>query len=440
MANAGDSDSQLKENLLKAEESVKELYNYNKNFFSYHELEKASERKKLVNDKLSKTVELLRSLQKSLGHLADYHLLLGRSYNVLESFHQEAYTNLARAVKLDPKLTAAWTELGECYWKKGEVSAAHNCFLGALKHGPDKVALRSLSMAIRQLPGKPEEQPKRIQESVDKAKEAVTIDMNDGMSWFILGNAYLAQFFNGGQDPRVLQQCTAAYEKAIRDKSCQHYPDLHFNRAVVHKYKEEYLAALEDFSTASKLDPEWPEPTAKLAGLIKYLSDMQQLLANKGRVKTKKIQSWTSKLGDQELGPYAGGNYTSPKNDKITLEVTAFSNLTAGLNEHKVIVGRLLGFIITEEKTPFVFGLVDSAGSCTIVTVYNIIPNSTMKVGDSVAIPEPYYENINFSFGEKSWNFPSIRVMHPTVLVVNGKKLGSEYIALTSFSSDVQSQ
>jgi hypothetical protein len=31
-------------------------------------------------------------------------------------------------VKLDPKNTDAWSALGECFWKKGDVLAARNCF------------------------------------------------------------------------------------------------------------------------------------------------------------------------------------------------------------------------------------------------------------------------------------------------------------------------
>ena len=38
-----------------------------------------------------------------------------------------------------------------------------------------------------------------IRESVDKAKEAVSLDTNDGMSWYVLGTAYLSLFFISNQ-------------------------------------------------------------------------------------------------------------------------------------------------------------------------------------------------------------------------------------------------
>jgi hypothetical protein len=36
----------------------------------------------------------------------------------------QAETALARAVKLLPTSDAAWTELGECFWKKGDLTAS----------------------------------------------------------------------------------------------------------------------------------------------------------------------------------------------------------------------------------------------------------------------------------------------------------------------------
>ena len=34
----------------------------------------------------------------------------------------------------EPNLVDAWIELGECYWKRGDVETAKTCFEGALSH------------------------------------------------------------------------------------------------------------------------------------------------------------------------------------------------------------------------------------------------------------------------------------------------------------------
>lgn len=47
----------------------------------------------------------------------------------------------------------------------------------------NKVSLRNLSMVLRQLSGPPVEKIKLIEESVERAKEAVQLDITDGTSW-----------------------------------------------------------------------------------------------------------------------------------------------------------------------------------------------------------------------------------------------------------------
>lgn len=63
---------------------------------------------------------------------ARYFYLLGRAHDVLSIHSVPAEEALAKAVKLDPKLVDAWNQLGECYWKKDNITEAKNCFQGAL--------------------------------------------------------------------------------------------------------------------------------------------------------------------------------------------------------------------------------------------------------------------------------------------------------------------
>ena len=47
--------------------------------------------------------------------------------------------------------------------------------------------------------------------------QAVQLDTKDGISWSILGNAYLAHFFSVSQNPRTLKQAMSAYKQAVSD-------------------------------------------------------------------------------------------------------------------------------------------------------------------------------------------------------------------------------
>ena len=61
-------------------------------------------------------------------------MLIGKVLNVTSEYDTKAEENLSKAVKLDPKLVEAWNQLGESYWKKGNIDGAKNCFSGALTH------------------------------------------------------------------------------------------------------------------------------------------------------------------------------------------------------------------------------------------------------------------------------------------------------------------
>ena len=88
-------------------------------------------------------------------------MLKGRALNIETSYSQDSFELLSKSVKFNPKLTGAWNELGECYYKKGDMQSAKNCFNNSLNYNKkDKVALRSLSMLMRQFSGQqsPDEQ------------------------------------------------------------------------------------------------------------------------------------------------------------------------------------------------------------------------------------------------------------------------------------------
>lgn len=55
-----------------------------------------------------------------------------------------------------------------------------------------------------------------FQESVRLAKEAVTMDLGSGDSWYVLGNAYVASYFKTSRGMKDLDRALQAYKKAVR--------------------------------------------------------------------------------------------------------------------------------------------------------------------------------------------------------------------------------
>ncbi|KAH0626293.1 hypothetical protein JD844_001203 [Phrynosoma platyrhinos] len=318
-------------------------------------------------------------------------MLKGKALNVSPDYNAQAEELLSKAVKLDPELVEAWNQLGEVYWKKGDISAAHTCFSGALSHCKNKVSLQNLSMVLRQLrTSSANEHAQNVMDSVRQAKLAVQMDVRDGRSWYVLGNAYLSLFFNTGQNPKISQQALSAYAQAEKvDPTASCNPDLHLNRATLHKYEENYMEALEGFARASALDPAWSEPHQREQQLLDFLDRLTSLLENKGKVKSKKLQSMVGNLRPSQLGPCGDGHYQGPSGQKVELEQRPLSALRPGVNSGTVVLGKVLFSLTTEEKI---------------------------------------------------FTFSGIRVETPLLLVVNGKVQGSQSQAAATVAYQAQSE
>ena len=185
---------------------INDLYIYRDNFIENVGIDNVSKKTDMVKAEMEKTLESIKTLEKSCPKTSLF-FYMGKTLNVMPDYSKECEEYLSKVVKRDPSHIEAWNMLGETFWKKGEISAAKDCFEGALKRKKDKTSLRSLSMVLRQIkPEQPGDQHKNVLTSVDHAKAAVELDPSDGKSWYILGNAYLSLFFVSEQHPKVFEK------------------------------------------------------------------------------------------------------------------------------------------------------------------------------------------------------------------------------------------
>lgn len=129
-----------------------------------------------------------------------------------------------------------------------------------------------------------------------------------------------------------------------------------------------------------------------------------------------------------------------------------------------MLVGKVISGVPVESTNNlnivcFTCCLADSDGECAALTIYNLAARNGVIIGDSVAIPEPWIERVNFSFSlseslrnealiarlrndaelsvadedKHEFKFESVRVENPTVLVVNGKKWTKEKLSSAFF-------
>ena len=57
-----------------------------------------------------------------------------KALNVIAEYDPKCQENLSKAIKLNPKLSEAWYQLGECHWKNNDIDGAFNCFKSALEY------------------------------------------------------------------------------------------------------------------------------------------------------------------------------------------------------------------------------------------------------------------------------------------------------------------
>ncbi|GMI79872.1 hypothetical protein HRI_001656500 [Hibiscus trionum] len=279
--------------------------------------------------------------------------------------------HLSKAVKLNPSLGDAWLCLGNCIWKKGDLTSAKNCFNLALSKGPNKKILCQLSMLERRMSQGADNQAEMIEESIHHAKEAITLDVKDGNSWYNLGNACLTSFFvTGTWDHSKLLQSLKAYQNSEKDERMKSNLDLYFNCATVNKYLENYDRALAGFEAAALKDPSLnaSQEVEKTVNLIDKLENLLRLV--------------------------------------LPLE-------------------------IIEILWASYYLVCDSNQSCFVLSVYGI-RSDTIKEGDQLTLLEPHFRQVDFSWKGKCYKFKSIRVDFLEQVVVNGKALPPQQAIRTS--------
>ncbi|KAI5677270.1 hypothetical protein M9H77_08220 [Catharanthus roseus] len=394
----------------KAERAADELYTIRDTYFPADPNEKTSK----LQTEYDLALQLLSSIPLEKRKLpmqrAKYEFLRGKILDVFADYKKEAEDHLSKAVKLNPSLGDAWLSLGSCIWKKGDLSAAKNCFMLALSKGPNKKILCQLSMLERRMAQGAENQAEIVEESIKHAKEAIALDVKDGNSWYNLGNACMTSFFvTGAWDHSKLLQSLKAYQNAEKDDKMKYNPDLFFNCATVNKYLENYERALSGFEAAASKDPGL-NAGEEVQNIVHLLDKLESLL--RGQTKAKRLASLTSSLATVNL---------SPSYKRITID-----NLLEGLNKGVAIVGKVLFFVRHASPAPLYYLLCDANQTCYVLTVYGI-RDDAVKEGDQVILLEPCYHYNDFSWKEKSYQFKSVRVDFVEQVLVNGKALSPNH-------------
>ncbi|XP_057542784.1 uncharacterized protein LOC130821146 [Amaranthus tricolor] len=406
----------IEDPLNKASLAIDNLYLIRNSFYPENPDDKISKLQQESHYCLNLLDSIPPEFRKSTIQRATYEHLKGKVLDVFPDYRKEAEDHLSKAVKLNPSLTDAWLSLGNCFWKKGDLLSAKNCYNRALSKGLDKNVLCQLSMLERKMAQDSENKSELVDESIRHAKEAITLDVADGNSWYNLGNACFTSFFaSGAWDHSKLFQSLKAYQNAEKDEKMKGNPDLFFNCATVNKYLENYDKALSGFEAACKIDPAL-DANGEVQKLVALLDRLETLL--KGHTKAKRLASLVSSLVSVEPNiPYK----------KATVDL-----LFEGLNKSTAVTSKVLFYVKHENVTPLYYVACDSNQMCFVLSVYGLQDN-VIKERDQITLLEPWYKSVGFSWKGKAYSFKSIRVDFKEQIVVNGKTLSAKQATSTSF-------
>ncbi|KAG9160292.1 hypothetical protein Leryth_018939 [Lithospermum erythrorhizon] len=388
-----------------------ELYNVRDTFFPLNPLDKFTKMRQLSSSALTLLDSIPTENRKLPMQRATYEYLRGKILDASPEYNKEAEEHLTKAVKLNPSLADAWLSLGNCIWKKGELVTAMNCLKLALKKGPHKKILCLLSMLERKV-SQDVESIEYVEESIKHAREAVSLDVKDGYSWYNLGNAFLTSFFMTLRlNLSPLLQAMKAYQNAERDERMQSNPDLYFNSATTHKYLENYERALSGFQAAALKDPGL-SAAAEVERIVKLVDGVDRLLhvyAN-----SKRLASIAASINTVQVNP-------SYRNSSI-------DTLQEGDNRAVAIIGKVLNRVLHESATPEYYILCDPNQICYVLTVYGTVidmgdDSKHILQDDQVMVLDPHYRRVDFSWKGKSYKFRSVRVDQVKQLLVNGMSL-----------------
>lgn len=342
-----------------------ELYAIHDWFFCGSINEKQDMMHEMVND----IIILLDALPADVvtKKTAELCYIRGKCLNALDSIDIGAEGYLTRAIKLNPSNVHAWMAMGQCAWKKGDVLQAKHLFEESLKYSETKEAYQDLSMITRQIPlrafgtqeGEDTARQDRgavMQESIKLAKKAISLDINDHKSWYILGNALCMNFFTVTNDIFDLNKALAAYKKSESlGGDCN--PDLFYNRGNVHRYLQNYALAIKCYKQAVDIDPSsFTQTNDSLQDVILFVNRVNEIAHHKGYLKKRKLNSIVTNL---QASPYKGSS-------------TRFKDLTNGTNAHTSLSVKVLMIVTKASIPPETFVCVDSSGECAVVSIFHL--------------------------------------------------------------------
>ncbi|KAH3743354.1 tetratricopeptide repeat protein 5 [Pelomyxa schiedti] len=373
------------------------------------------ERGQYIKVLITKIIEIMHKFPQpeleDIATRARLSYLEGRTLNLEEEYNPAAETLLSKAVKLDPKNASAWVALGECFAKKGDPSTAHHCFSSALALNGDNVqALLCLSIVLRVLPTNNEEEKiANFSQSLVLAKKAVSLNMNEPLGWYLLGNAYLTNVFINAIQHRELDNAQKAYKKALSLGLSS--PDLCHNWALIQQYQGDYESAAQQYLRARTLEPSW------------NMSSLAQMEDKLLRIRTKLSEIGVRNNISSVLQAFISAS--GGRGNGVSLH-----SLTEGCNDGVCLVVCILSIVSEQTDSPVTVTAADSLGNTAVVLLHHIAFTAVTDF-TILTVTSPEVRRVSYThLKEGPLQFPCISTDFRNILI-NGQAPAKSQIAQT---------
>ena len=299
-------------------------------------------------------------------------------------------------------------------WKKPDIDQAIKYFEKALSlDDKNKTSLRSLSMIIRTKDANTQEEKSQIaQSSLDYAKRAIKLDMQDPSSWYVYGNAFFYKAFIDKTQYNDLNMALSAYNKSQEKNIKYKNPDLYYNRGVVHAYLENYEKAYNDFMEANAIDQNLKSDEL-CQSIITTVSTINKLVKNQCGLKPRNLAQIVTSV-------------PTHLRDDVQYELSNIRNLKEGENKGKIITGKIIQSAKSCFEVPISLVVLDFEGEFAALSLYNISKEFLDTVNyksSSFIVLNPFLKTISMEDKKegKKLEYKCIQVNDLQSFLVDGK-------------------
>lgn len=357
-------------------------------------------RRELIREKIDEAVKKMADPEISAARalIASWN---GR-LEFLKGHAGDATKLLITAVKLNPLLEFAWVALGEASLQLQKYDQARYCFEECLNYTPNsKLALIQLSKIFRNANFK-ESAMQGVDKfaqtewdlmSVQRAKEALKINLDDGECWFSMANAFTRAYLKDLRNKKYLESALNAYMKSMNCKlhSLRDHPDLYHNMGLIYQLEQNYQKSLENFERSARFQ-DGSQAQKCLNQLTNLLSVSDKAWRNKGGMSEKRRGVFL-----ERLKTHTSAHDSSQSNWKL---------LEDGPNIGKTTVVVPLQLISSSGDVPMMALVMDAWEDFFIMVSYRLLMDTLKKNCKIVKIVDPIKSIAKVDFKDIHVEFP----------------------------------